>query len=100
MHLVTSKNSVPIRLTDERWMHITIGHPEVADYLFEILAAIENPEAIYQGNENGLIAVKSFPELSDKFVVVIYKEISPDDGFVITAFVSNKKQEFEKKIIL
>ena len=46
MHAVTSNNGVPIRLTDERWMHVTIGHPEVADYLFEILATIENPEVI------------------------------------------------------
>ncbi len=60
MHLVSSKNGVPIRLTDERWMHITTGHPEVADYLFEILATIENPEVIYEGNENGLIAIKPF----------------------------------------
>jgi hypothetical protein len=41
-------------------MHITTGHPEVADYLFEILATIENPEVIYEGNENGLIAIKPF----------------------------------------
>lgn len=100
MHLVTSKNGVSIRLTDERWTHITTGHHEVADYLFEILATFENPEVIYEGNEKGLIAVKSFPELSDKFVAVIYKEVSADDGFVITAFVSNKKQEFEKKKVL
>ncbi|MEO5673792.1 MAG: PBECR2 nuclease fold domain-containing protein [Chitinophagales bacterium] len=100
MHLVTSKNGVRIRLTDERWMHITTGHPDVADYLFEILATIENPDVIYEGNENGLIAAKSFPELSDKFVVIVYLEVSADDGFVITAFVSNKSQEFEKKKVL
>lgn len=100
MHLVSSRNSVPIRLTDERWMHITTGHPEVADYLYEILATIENPDVIYEGNENGLIAAKSFPELNAKFVVVIYKEVSASDGFVITAFLSSKKQEFEKKKVL
>lgn len=78
-------------------MHITTGHPEVADYLYEILATIENPDVIYEGNENGLIAAKSFPELNAKFVVVIYKEVSASDGFVINAFLSSKKQEFEKK---
>lgn len=86
-------------MTDERWRHITTGHPETADYLFEILETIQNPEIVYQGNEGGLIATKSFPDLSDKFVVVIYKEVTEKDGFILTAYVSNKRQEFEKKTI-
>jgi hypothetical protein len=41
-----SKNGIPIRLTDERWQHITTGHPEIADYYFEILETIETPQII------------------------------------------------------
>jgi hypothetical protein len=40
---VISKNNVPIRLTEERWQHITIGHPEIADYYFEIQETVKNP---------------------------------------------------------
>ncbi|MHC1610492.1 MAG: hypothetical protein ACXQTW_02655 [Candidatus Methanospirareceae archaeon] len=31
---LTSKNGVPIRLTDERWLHITEEHSEMAGYYF------------------------------------------------------------------
>jgi hypothetical protein len=31
MILAKSKNGVPIRLTDERWAHILIGHPELKE---------------------------------------------------------------------
>jgi len=47
-----------------------------------------------------LIAVSFKFEPTDKFIVVVYKEISESDGFIITAYLSNKKQKFEKKNII
>lgn len=53
MVVAISKNKVPIRLTNERWFHITIGHPETADLYYEIINTVENPETIYEGNYGG-----------------------------------------------
>ncbi len=97
--IAISKNNIPIRLSDERWMHITTGHPEMANYYYEILEAIENPDIIYAGNNDAKIAIKKFQERNDKFVVVVYKEISDTDGFVITAYLSNMQQQLNKTII-
>jgi len=44
---VLSQNKVPIRLTDERWAHITEEHCELAGMRLEVLEAIENPSRIY-----------------------------------------------------
>ncbi|MBE0638580.1 MAG: hypothetical protein IH598_08670 [Bacteroidales bacterium] len=95
-----SKNGVPIRLTTERWQHITIGHPDIADYYYEILETIENPEIIYEGDNDAKIAVKMFQDRNNKFVVTVYKESGATDGFVITAYFSTRKQEFQKKKVL
>ena len=46
-NIASSVNNVSIRLTEERWQHITIGHPEMADYFYEILETIENPYIIF-----------------------------------------------------
>ncbi len=46
MNVVKSKNGVPIRLTEERWIHITEEHSEMAGYYFEVLETVEEPEAI------------------------------------------------------
>ena len=100
MDIAISKNNVPIRLTNERWLHISIGHPEIADFYYEILETIENPQIIYEWSEGGLIAVSFKYEPFNKFIVVIYKEVSLIDGFIITAYLSNKEQKFEKKIIV
>lgn len=100
MDVAISKNKVPIRLTQERWHHISTGHPEISDYYYEILETIENSLFIYEGTRNEYIAVSGKQPQTEKFIVVIYKETEPEDGFVITAFISNKQQEFDKKKLL
>jgi hypothetical protein len=100
MDKAISKNNIPVRLSNERWLHITTGHPETAGLYFEILETIENPLCIYEGNYNELIAVGRIGNIPDKFIVVVYKEISLSDGFVITAYLSNKMQSFKKKKII
>lgn len=100
MDIAISKNNIPIRLTSERWQHITIGHPEIAGSYYEILETVEDPDIIYEGSNEAKIAVKKFEEIFPKFIVTVYKEISEQGGFIITAYFSTKEQEFEKKKIL
>ena len=98
MKIVKSKNGVPIRLTEERWLHITEEHSEIAGYYFDILETITDPEAIYEGKYGALIAVRKIE--TDKHLVVVYKEISHDDGFVITAFLTKRIKQIERRIKL
>jgi hypothetical protein len=98
--IAISKNNVPIRLNEERWYHVTTGHPEMADYYYDILETIENPLVIYKGNYEEQIAVSDKVVSTGKFIVVVYKELNSSDGFVITAFYSDKLQKFDKKEIL
>lgn len=95
MDVVRSKNSVPIRLTEERWLHITEEHSEMAGYYFEVLEAVEEPEAIYAGKAGECIAVREMEK--DKYIVVIYRELGEEDGFVITAFLTRRRKKLEKR---
>lgn len=98
--IAISKNNVPIRLTDERWYHITTGHPEMADYYYEILETIESPVIIYKGNFEGQIAISGRLNSIEKFIVVVYKEVNANDEFIITAYFTDRIQKFENKEIL
>ena len=51
MDIAISITKTPIRLTDEYWMHISVGHSEIADFYYEILETIENPEKIFEGKK-------------------------------------------------
>lgn len=55
---VSSKNGVAIRLTDERWSHITEEHAELAGYRHEVLETIAEPERILCGLAGEHLALK------------------------------------------
>lgn len=90
-----SRNGIPIRLPDERWIHLTEGHCEMAGYYSDVLQAVEDPDAIYEGSSGELLAIKKIQ--SGKYIVVAYKEVSKADGFVITAFLTSKMRQFERR---
>ena len=88
MDIAVSTNSVPIRLTDERWRHIVGTHDDVSAYYDEVLAAIESPERVLRGSGGVLMAVRGFGRR--RYFVVVYKETSRRDGFGITAYVTSR----------
>jgi len=73
---VVSKNGVPIRLTDKRWVHITEEHTELAGYRLEVLEAIAEPERIVAGGGGELLAVRR--QENGKLLVVVYGELARD----------------------
>jgi len=89
MEIAYSVNGVPIRLTYERWFHITENHDDLASYYFEVLEVVEKPEFIMRGNKGSLKATRNMGR--DKWLVVVYREISKEDGFVITAYFLDKR---------
>jgi len=95
MDIVKSKNDVSIRLPEDRWFHITEEHSEMAGYYFEVLEAVEQPEVIYEGKADERLAVKEVEK--DKFIVVVYREVSNEDGFIITAFLTRRKRQLERR---
>lgn len=94
MDRILSKNGISIRLTNERWIHIIIGHPELIGYYFKILETISDPESIYEGKIGEYIAIKNIK--NEKYMIVIYSELN-NDGFVITAFITKRIKKFEKR---
>ena len=58
METAYSVNGVPIRLTAERWQHITDNKPYMMGYDDKILEAIEKPTWILRGYAGSLIAVQ------------------------------------------
>lgn len=95
METALSKNGVPIRLPDERWIHLTEGHSEMAGYYSEVLETLEDPDAVYEGCSGELLAAKEIQ--TNKYIVVVYKEIDEKDGFVITAFLSSRKKQLNRR---
>ena len=91
---VVSKNSVTIRLTDERWLHIVENHDDMAGRRDDVLDTIANPDIIVKGKIGELIAAR---KSGKSWLVVVYKEIDQNDGFIITAFDTTRITYLLKK---
>jgi hypothetical protein len=91
---VVSINGVPIELTDERWGHITDGHPEMARRRKQVLAAVQSPDRVLEGGDGALMAVKRSGTRG--WLVVVYKE-RDRDGFIITAFRTTRAAPLDRR---
>ncbi|MEM9946637.1 MAG: hypothetical protein AAF810_11300 [Cyanobacteria bacterium P01_D01_bin.36] len=93
MQITKSINGVPVRLTDERWAHITRGHPEMLNQAEEVLRTLNEPDKIQLGDTRELLALRRYdktPVTTNKILVVAYRETSPEDGFIITAYFTSR----------
>lgn len=91
---ISSKNGIPIRLTDERWAHITEEHCEMAGLRTEVLETVYQADKILAGSAGEKLAVRQLK--TGKFLVVVYREFL-EDGFVITAFLTSRSQFIERR---
>ena len=97
MDIIKSKNGIPIRLTAERWLHIIENHDDLAGYYDSVLNTIEEPDYVIKGYKEALIALKEIKK--GTFLAVVYKEISKEDGFIITTYYTSKIK-LEKEAIV
>jgi len=84
MDIAFSIEGVPVRLTTERWFHIVENHDELAGYYDNVLETIEQPQWILRGHNGAFVAVQNYGHR--RYLSVIDRQVSADDGFVITAY--------------
>jgi len=99
--VVKSKSGALIRLSMKQWEHIVTARPELGDFMKEVLNAVKQPDEVLEPMQRvrpQLHAVKRFERLSDvglsRNLVVVYREITSREGFIITAFpISDRRKE-------
>ena len=101
MERPVSKKGIPIRITDERWIHVVESHDYMAGNLDMVVETVEDPDYIVAGRKGEVIALRHYEttSISEKFVVVVYPELT-DDGFLITAFMTSQPETILRKGIL
>jgi hypothetical protein len=83
-----SVNGVPIRLTEERWRHIVMVRDDLRGRREDVLMVVEDPDFVLRGYGGALLAVKGYGR--GRYLVVVYKELSSHDGFIITAYFTSR----------
>jgi hypothetical protein len=94
MEIAYSVNGVPIRLTAERWWHIVMARDDLAGRMDEVLAVVERPDWVTRSHRGSLRAWKGHGRKG--YLVVVYKELGKEDGFVITSFFTRQSKKRNK----
>ena len=74
-------------LSQERWRHIVLRHPELKNAAELILDAVAHPDEVYVDPTGAFHALKCIRSVSD-FIVVIYSV--EDEGYIRTAYYTSK----------
>lgn len=94
METATSVHGAPIRLTNERWDHIVRNKPYLRPYRDEVLDTVSLPDEVQRGYRGAHVAIRSIRK--GMHLHVIYREtMDTNDGFIITAYIAEKKQSWE-----
>ena len=65
MDIAISKNGIPVRLTEERWFHISENHDDLAGHYDDVLNAIEDPDYIIEGYAKVFIALEKITKTTE-----------------------------------
>jgi hypothetical protein len=93
MDVGRSVHGVSVRLSYERWYHIVENHDDLASAFHDVLDTLEKPDFVLRGNHGTCKAVRSMGR--QKWLIVIYREVSKRDGFVITAYFLARRPKGE-----
>ena len=65
-----------------------------------VLETVSYPSQIQEGDYGTLMAIRFYPEtpLTSKYLIAVYRETQPDDGFVLTAYLSSKPSTRRKTL--
>lgn len=96
MDVTRSVNGVTIRLSAGSWSHVVHGHPELQAMRAEVLRAVESPDRVVEGDLDELLAAKELE--SNKWLVVVYKEVDASDGFIITAYIAKTSEGIDRRL--
>lgn len=91
---IVARSGLAIRLTDERWAHITEEHGELTGLRTTVLETVSHPDRVLLGGDGELLALRELEV--GKYLVAVYREQS-DDGFIITAFLTRRIRSLGKR---
>jgi hypothetical protein len=95
-----SKGMATIRLTAKQWEHIITARPELGSFMKEVLKTVEEPDDVLEPlhrTKPQLLAIKRVSKLAyvglSQNLVVVYRQTSLHEGFIITAFsISDRRK--------
>ena len=86
----TDKTGRNIHLSKERWTHIIINHPDMADKIEEVRLTVEKPTLILPHKyEDNMRNYYRYQKETRDYLLVVVKYLN-GEGYIATAFFTSK----------
>lgn len=95
---ITAFNGTKVVLTEERWKHILVRHPELENKINRITEAVAEPDESYIDSAGAVHALKRVVGGVSEYVVVIYRK-TDEEGYIRTAYytsLARKQRRYRK----
>ena len=89
--------SQPVELTEERWQHIVIEHPEVIDHKEKIPVVLADPDYVKRSkrDERVMLYYRYFADILDGKYLLIAVKKDLSRSFVVTGYVTRSVMKGE-----
>ena len=92
MRSVQAFDGTRVLLSEERWKHITLRHPELKDKIAKVFAVVANPDEIYVDPTGAVHVLKRLThEISDYLAVIYCKE--DREWYIRTAYYTSSRRK-------
>jgi len=92
MSEVIAFDGTMVVLSEERWKHIVLRHPELEDKITKVLDTVTNPDEVYVDPMGAIHTLKRlFYEVSDYLVIIYHKENG--EGYIRTAYYTSSRRK-------
>jgi len=92
MSEIIAFDGTKVFLTNERWKHIILRHPELENKINRALETVSHPDEAYADPAGAIHALKRLiHEVSDYLVVIYHKENR--EGYIRTAYYTNLRRK-------
>ncbi|MDP3727079.1 MAG: hypothetical protein Q8R35_00380 [bacterium] len=79
-----------VELTDERWRHILVYHPDVRGFQKQIAATLATPDTIHRSRYDPKVLIFYFRAVRSKYLAVVIK--TNRRNFILTAYFTERIQ--------
>lgn len=87
---------VTIRTTKDYWQHIiTIKHPSVAKYEFEVKGSLKDPDSIRRSKQDRRVHLY-YKSIGKLYICAVADHITTNEGYLITAYLTDRIKEGEQ----
>ena len=92
MSTVTAFDGTKVLLSEKRWKHVVLRHPELEDKKSIVLNTVANPDEVYIDATGAFHALKKLVnEVSDYLVVIYLRE--DKEGYIRTAYYTSYRRK-------